>query len=93
MRYLSCLLAITRITRITRITHSLTHLLACLVQSAFPIHFGKQVLAGMLDLPPDAWLHGSRKQSPEADKERVQQFIKMWQPFDWTQTLEGGEYE
>jgi hypothetical protein len=56
------------------------------------MHFGREIIAGMLDLPPDAWKRGARKQSPEEDKNRVRQFLSMWQRFDWTQSLEGGEY-
>jgi len=54
--------------------------------SKFPWYFGKEVIGGMLELEPSAWLK-PKKQGFEADKKRVLDFAKQWTPFDWTTQL------
>ncbi|CAG8487204.1 7451_t:CDS:2 [Paraglomus occultum] len=57
----------------------------------FPEWFGKEIVAGMCDLPPDRW-RKPKKLNPRDKHKRVQEFVKKWKKWDWTQMLEGGEY-
>jgi len=45
----------------------------------------------MCDLPPDRW-RKPKKLNPRDKHHRVQEFVKKWKKWDWTQMLEGGEY-
>ena len=54
----------------------------------FPRYFGKEVIGGMLELEPAAWLR-PKKQGFEAEKKRVLDFVPQWEKFDWTKQLEG----
>ncbi|OQR96455.1 hypothetical protein ACHHYP_15787 [Achlya hypogyna] len=56
----------------------------------FPKDFGADILAGILEVDPRRY--GRYIPSVDAEKGRVKDFLKMWQPFDWTQELDGGEY-
>ena len=51
----------------------------------------QEVIAGMLQIDPDRWLR-PHNESPIVIKQRVQDFLKWWQPYDWTQQLDGGEF-
>lgn len=35
---------------------------------------------------------GQPRSDPAQEREAVKAFIQMWQPFDWTAELDGGEY-
>ncbi|KAJ1985583.1 Pre-mRNA-splicing factor cwf19 [Dimargaris cristalligena] len=57
----------------------------------FPHYFGKQIIAGMLDLPPKsyrkpAWVPSN----PSLERRRVREFKERtnWAKFDWTQLLD-----
>ncbi|KNC85540.1 hypothetical protein SARC_02301, partial [Sphaeroforma arctica JP610] len=55
-------------------------------EEKFNHFFGKEIVGGMLDLEPRTWLKW-HKESFEKQKRKVIEFSKLWQPFDWTQTL------
>ena len=61
-------------------------------EAAFPPTFGIDIAAGMLGLPPGRF--GRREQRRTFDDERraVLDFLKVWEPFDFTAQMEGGEY-
>ncbi|EQC32590.1 hypothetical protein SDRG_09907 [Saprolegnia diclina VS20] len=56
----------------------------------FPKDFGMDILSGILEVDPRRY--GKYHASFDAEKDRVRDFLAMWQPFDWTQELDGGEY-
>ena len=57
----------------------------------FPRSFGRDVVAGMLDLPPEQMRGGRRGQGGKvSDQDRVKHFVGKWGPYDWTRDLEGG---
>eukprot|EP00741_Cyanophora_paradoxa_P004323 tig00000792_g4197.t1 len=58
-------------------------------EKVFPWYFGREVLAGMLDLNPDSYMRPKRL-GFERERAAVVDFVKMWDPFDWTQYIEGG---
>jgi len=58
--------------------------------SLFPFQFGTEVIAGILELPPQNWAH-SKRESFETERQKVLTFVKTWEPFDWTLSLDGGE--
>jgi len=60
-------------------------------ENKFPWYFGREVLAGMLDLNPNIFLHPKRL-SPEEERKQAQDLMKSFEPYDWTQQLEGGQY-
>ncbi|KAK9767149.1 Pre-mRNA-splicing factor cwf19 [Basidiobolus ranarum] len=53
----------------------------------FPKWFGKEVIAGMCDVPPNLYRRPKRIPQQEAPH-RVQSFLKQWKPWDWTKMLE-----
>lgn len=57
-----------------------------------PWHFGRSVLAGMLELPPTVFLKPRARPSAEEERRDVKRFLDEWAAFDWTSELEGGEY-
>ncbi|KAL2919679.1 Pre-mRNA-splicing factor cwf19 [Polyrhizophydium stewartii] len=50
--------------------------------------FGREVIASVLDLPPDRWRKPRRAQPHEA-RQRLEAFRARWAPFDWTKMLDG----
>ncbi|CAG8589437.1 5980_t:CDS:10 [Ambispora leptoticha] len=54
----------------------------------FPTWFGKEIVAGICDLPPDVWRR-PKKLNHRDNHQRVQDFIKKWKKWDWTKILEG----
>ncbi|KDO17759.1 hypothetical protein SPRG_16801 [Saprolegnia parasitica CBS 223.65] len=56
----------------------------------FPKDFGVDILSGILEVDPRRY--GKYHASFDAEKDRVRDFLATWQPFDWTQELDGGEY-
>jgi hypothetical protein len=57
----------------------------------FHREFGKEIVGGMLDLERNAW-NRPRREDLATQKQNVLQFLKLWEPFDWTSQLEGGKY-
>jgi len=53
----------------------------------FPIWFGKEVLAGMMDLPANLWRR-PKHVSSKHDRSRIEAFKKKWDKFDWTKMLD-----
>ena len=56
-------------------------------QKQFPNDFGVDVVAGMMGVDPPKY--GRQRPSFEQERCAVQDFIKRWQPFDWTTELDG----
>ncbi|EWM22844.1 hypothetical protein Naga_100293g7 [Nannochloropsis gaditana] len=60
---------------------------------AMSTSFGLSVVAGMLGVDPPRF---DRKGQPRGnlglERQVVAGFLREWQPFDWTQELEGGSY-
>lgn len=48
--------------------------------------FGKEVLAGMLDLGPELW-RKPKYYHPAENHQRQQAFLKDWEKWDWTAAL------
>jgi len=61
-------------------------------EKEFPGWFGKEVVAGMMDLPPHLW-RKPRFQHQSENRERQRAFLQNWSKYDWTAALEGGEFE
>ncbi|CAM0136619.1 Pre-mRNA-splicing factor cwf19 [Umbelopsis sp. WA50703] len=61
-------------------------------EKEFPGWFGKEIVAGMMDLPPYLW-RKPRFQNAKDNQERQRAFLKNWQKYDWTAALEGGHFE
>ncbi|CAG8595164.1 12615_t:CDS:2 [Racocetra fulgida] len=57
-------------------------------EKSFPRWFGKEIVAGVCDLPPDVWRR-PKKQNPRDNSTRVSEFMKKWKKWDWTTILEG----
>ncbi|KAK4513250.1 uncharacterized protein ATC70_011818 [Mucor velutinosus] len=53
----------------------------------FPYWFGKEVIAGMMDLGPELW-RKPRYHHASENHARQQAFIKSWDKWDWTKALE-----
>ena len=53
----------------------------------FPHYFGREVVGGLMDLPPRLWLKPQREDF-EKQKEKVLQLSQWWSPYDWTQRLQ-----
>eukprot|EP00122_Pirum_gemmata_P019640 Pgem_evm1s18380 len=60
-------------------------------EEKFPNYFGKEIAGGMLDLEPRLW----RKppiETFDVIKRKLLNFSNIWQAYDWTKTLEDGQY-
>jgi hypothetical protein len=49
--------------------------------------FGKEIIAGMLDLDPQRW-RKPRRIEYSAAQARLAEFKKLYEPFDWTKMLD-----
>ena len=58
----------------------------------FTRYFGREVIAGMLHLDPEQWMR-PQDEHPQQMRDQLKQFLQMWEPYDWTVELEGGEYD
>jgi hypothetical protein len=72
--------------------HGFVHVIEDEQRGGFPWHFGRSVVAGMLRLSPEVYLKPKPRGSLEDDRAAVSRFLKLWAPFDWTASLEGGSY-
>jgi hypothetical protein len=61
-------------------------------KAQFPADFGVGIVAGMLGVDPPRFDRKSQRQAPEEELAAVREFIKLWQPYDWTVELDGGDY-
>lgn len=52
----------------------------------FPVHFGREIVGGLLDIEPRFWLKPS-VDGFEAQQRKVKQLAAQWAPYDWTQQL------
>ena len=53
----------------------------------FPHYFGREVVGGLMDLPPRLWLKPQQEHF-EKQREKVLQLSQWWSPYDWTQRLQ-----
>ncbi|ORY04588.1 hypothetical protein K493DRAFT_311293 [Basidiobolus meristosporus CBS 931.73] len=53
----------------------------------FPKWFGKEVIAGMCEVPPNLYRRPKRIHQQESHR-RVADFLKQWKPWDWTKMLD-----
>jgi hypothetical protein len=58
----------------------------------FDWKFGKEVICAILDEPAQFLLRNKGPEEESLQKSRASSFVKMWQPFDWTIHLDGGQY-
>jgi hypothetical protein len=56
----------------------------------FPYYFGREIVAGIMDLPLN--LIKEREETEEKEKSQVLEFLQIFEKFDWTIELDGGEY-
>lgn len=56
-------------------------------ESRFSRDFGKEIIAGILELPVTAWRNPKRLSRKELD-DLVKEFEKSYKPFDWTDLIE-----
>jgi hypothetical protein len=56
----------------------------------FPYYFGREIVAGIMDLPLN--LIKEREETEEKEKSQVLEFLQLFEKFDWTTELDGGEY-
>ena len=57
--------------------------------------FGMEVCTGMMDMTAGRFGrrgNGRGRNDYEAERREVLSFLKDWEPFDWTQELDGGQY-
>ncbi|KAK8968484.1 hypothetical protein KSP40_PGU021928 [Platanthera guangdongensis] len=54
----------------------------------FPSSFGVNVVRGMLRLPEETMRRHQRREAPENQKRAVADFVREWEPFDWTRELD-----
>lgn len=53
----------------------------------WPAWFGKEVIASVLDLPPDKW-RKPKIIEPKESVSRVRAFLEVWKDYDWTKMLQ-----
>ncbi|GMT19581.1 hypothetical protein PFISCL1PPCAC_10878, partial [Pristionchus fissidentatus] len=59
-------------------------------RDAFPATFGTEILAGMMDLPPNRWRKRAELAFDEM-KKRTNEVKKNWDGFDWTKRIRKDE--
>lgn len=57
-------------------------------ETNFSTAFGRNVIAGMLDLPPEDAHRRPRVETPQMQREAVKAFLKDWERHDWTKMLD-----
>ena len=57
-------------------------------EAKFPRTLGRDVLVGLLDLPPEEMHRRQRPMRPEEQARAVAAFSKKWEPHDWTRALD-----
>jgi len=57
----------------------------------FPQSFAREIMAGILELEPENWKR-KKKGNFEEEKNCVLEFLNVWDKFDWTAKLDGGNY-
>lgn len=58
----------------------------------FPKFFGREVIAGLLQLDAEQYIIKPKKKSFEEERKNVLAFLDAWKDFDWTVELDGGNY-
>eukprot|EP01122_Echinamoeba_exundans_P011820 TRINITY_DN4830_c0_g1_i1.p1 TRINITY_DN4830_c0_g1~~TRINITY_DN4830_c0_g1_i1.p1 ORF type:complete len:785 (-),score=192.45 TRINITY_DN4830_c0_g1_i1:15-2369(-) len=58
----------------------------------FPRFFGREVIAGILQLDAEQYIIKPKRRSFEEERKAVLAFLDMWKDFDWTVALDGGTY-
>jgi len=56
-------------------------------EKEFNPQFGREIVAGMMALDIDQWKH-PRNETYEDIKKQMAEFLKQWDPFDWTKQLD-----
>ncbi|EFJ41173.1 hypothetical protein VOLCADRAFT_119773 [Volvox carteri f. nagariensis] len=56
-------------------------------EAKFDPNFGRQVLIGLLDLPPEMAFQRQKPESLATQQQWVREFESQWDPFDWTRQL------
>ncbi len=68
----------------------------CLFVRSFVLVLSHPLLLLLLLLPipsdDDENIRGQPRSDPGQEREAVKAFLQMWQPFDWTAELDGGEW-
>lgn len=59
-------------------------------ENRFDRELGRQVVAGLLRLPPEVAARRARPELPAAQAAAAADFRKRFAPYDWTRALEGG---
>ncbi|KAG1221502.1 hypothetical protein G6F67_009727 [Rhizopus microsporus] len=54
--------------------------------NSFPYWFGKETIAGMMDIGPELWRRPKYYHQSE-NHYRQQEFLKYWEKWDWTAAL------
>ena len=57
-------------------------------ETNFSAAFGRNVIAGMLDFPPEDAHRRPRAETPQMQREAMKAFLKDWEPHDWTKMLD-----
>lgn len=57
-------------------------------EGSFDSSFGRSVLIGLLDLPPEDMHRRAREEAPAILQKRAAEFAAAFAPYDWTQQLE-----
>lgn len=57
-------------------------------ESTFKAQFGIDVVAGILELPEEDTYGHRRPDTYEQQKRKAAEFLKLWDPFDWTKMLD-----